>query len=232
MSDTESRGPRIAIRPNGPYVVSGGVPLVVKRPIETERGEPVGWLKETTLDEGAAYALCRCGGSLRKPFCDGTHATNSFDGSDAEARTGPVKDYAGESMTVHDDRTICEHAGFCGNQATNVWKMMRNTGDANVRSQVIAMVERCPSGALSWSSSDSDGTARRIEPDLPVQVAVIPDGPLWVTGGLPVTASSGQALEARNRLTLCRCGSSSNKPFCDGTHKEVGFQHDPAAPIS
>src|SRR6202011_4843856 len=84
MSDTASGSPRIAIRPNGPYVVSGGLPLVVKTPIETDKGEPIGWLKGATLDEGPAYALCRCGGSSRKPFCDGTHASNGFDGSDSE----------------------------------------------------------------------------------------------------------------------------------------------------
>jgi CDGSH-type Zn-finger protein len=232
MSDTDSGRPRIAIRPNGPYVVSGGLPLVVKTPIETDKGEPIGWLKGATLDEGPAYALCRCGGSSRKPFCDGTHASNGFEGSDNEHRVGPVKTYGDETLTVHDDRTICEHAGFCGNEVTNVWKMVRNVGDTNIRSQIIAMVERCPSGALSWSISGDEAPGGPIEPDLPKQVAVIPDGPLWVTGGVSVTTSGGQQLEARNRTTLCRCGSSGNKPFCDGTHKTVGFQHNPSAPGS
>ena len=80
------------------------------------------------------------------------------------------------------------------------------------------MIERCPSGALTYAV---DGET--IEPDLPVAVAVIPDGPLWVSGGLDVTRSNGTALETRNRVTLCRCGQSGTKPLCDGSHKEAGF---------
>ena len=82
------------------------------------------------------------------------------------------------------------------------------------------MVERCPSGALSYAL-EADGET--VDPDLPKEVALIPDGPLWVSGGIPVERRDGQPLETRNRVTLCRCGASSNKPLCDGTHKEIGF---------
>ena len=49
-------------------------------------------------------------------------------------------------------------------------------------------------------------------------------GPLWVRGGIPVIAADGFAYEVRNRVTLCRCGASANKPFCDGSHFKVGFR--------
>jgi hypothetical protein len=82
----------------------------------------------------------------------------------------------------------------------------------------MAMIERCPSGALTYAV---DG--EQIEPDLPPQIAVIPDGPLWVSGGIAVERADGSALEARNRVTLCRCGQSATKPLCDGSHQQVGF---------
>jgi CDGSH-type Zn-finger protein len=52
---------------------------------------------------------------------------------------------------------------------------------------------------------------------------VTPDGALWVSGSIPIERSDGQPFEARNRVMLCRCGNSKNKPLCDGTHKEIGF---------
>ena len=58
---------------------------------------------------------------------------------------------------------------------------------------------------------------------MPKAIAVTDDGPLWVTGGIPVTSPEGTPLEVRNRVTLCRCGASANKPLCDGRHKEAGF---------
>jgi uncharacterized Fe-S cluster protein YjdI len=120
---------------------------------------------------------------------------------------------------VRDDRGICEHAGFCGNRVTNVWKMVGNTSDSTVRAQVIAMVERCPSGALTLKVD-----SRTVEPDLPVEIGLLDDGPLYVTGGIAVRRVDGQPFGTRNRVTLCRCGGSKNKPLCDGTHKEIGFR--------
>ncbi|MFN0092920.1 MAG: CDGSH iron-sulfur domain-containing protein [Acidimicrobiales bacterium] len=220
---------QIKARPNGPYVVTGSVPLVVKTPVETAASEPIGWITGPTLDRGAAYALCRCGGSANKPYCDGTHANNGFDGTETADR-GAYRDRAtvmrGEGIAVRDDRSICEHAGFCGTQLTNVWKMVGAAGDTAVRSQMIAMVERCPSGALTWAL---DEAGPDVEPDLPTQIAVVPDGPLWVSGAVAVECSDGGAIESRNRMTLCRCGASKNKPLCDGTHKDVGFRHTPGA---
>ena len=121
-------------------------------------------------------------------------------------------------MTVLDDRSICEHAGFCGVGDTNVWKMVGSSDETQRRSLMMAMIDRCPSGALRY---EIDGT--EIEPNLPREIAIIPDGPIWVTGGIDIERSDGAAMEVRNRVTLCRCGESANKPLCDGTHAKVGF---------
>ncbi len=219
---------RIRILPDGPYVVEGGVPLAWKVPVHTEHGEPIAWQGGPALQPpGTIYPLCRCGGSANKPFCDGTHNRNGFDGTetaDAGPRPERVKTYEGTGIVVQDDRSICEHAGFCGNRLTNVWKMVGDTADTQVRAQVVAMIERCPSGALTYALVPG---AADVEPDLARKVNVVADGPLWVTGGVTVESSRGGTLETRNRVTLCRCGGSSNKPHCDGTHKKNGFSHRP-----
>jgi hypothetical protein len=97
------------------------------------------------------------------------------------------------------------------------------TGESTVRAQVISMIEKCPSGALMFRFDSDD-----VEPLVATAIAVTDDGPLWVTGGIPVTLPAGATLETRNRVTLCRCGASANKPLCDGSHKTAGF-HDPTS---
>ena len=217
MSDEQT----IKVADGGPYIVSGSVPVTSKRPIESEHGEPLAWKTTRPNETKPTVALCRCGASSSNPYCDGTHAATQWDGTDNApegAYDDRAKSYGGDGIEVFDDRPICVHAGFCGNQVTNVWKMAAKTGDSRIRGEAMAMIERCPSGALTYAV---DGEA--IEPDLPTGVAVIPDGPLWVTGGIEVTRADGSTLEQRNRVTLCRCGHSASKPLCDGSHKEAGF---------
>jgi hypothetical protein len=81
------------------------------------------------------------------------------------------------------------------------------------------MVEKCPSGALTYRFDGDD-----VEPLMATAIAITDDGPLWVTGGIPVTTADGSTIETRNRVTLCRCGASANKPLCDGSHKAAGFR--------
>ena len=214
--------PAVIVQTDGPYVVTGPVPLRDRRPVVSEHGEPLTWRSEPASEQRPVYALCRCGESSRKPYCDGTHAKIGFDGTEtapADSFRERCADLGGTGIQVSDDRSICVHAGFCGNRVTNVWKMTRDTDDSVVRAQVMAMVERCPSGALSYTVDGAE-----VEPALPMEIAVIADGPLWITGGIPVQRADGETFETRNRVTLCRCGHSSNKPLCDGSHKEVGFE--------
>ncbi len=216
---------KITIRENGPYIVEGGIPLVRQTPVTSEHGEPLTWQKGEVLSTDDRYALCRCGLSSKKPFCDGTHTPEGFDGTEtAETETGAVSgrqaDYAGTRITLKNDTSLCMHAGFCGNQHTNVWQMTQGSEDTQVRQQIMSMVERCPSGALSYTI-ESDG--KEIEPNLPKEIALTPDGALWATGGIPVERADGKPFEVRNRVTLCRCGASKNKPLCDGAHGDAGF---------
>jgi CDGSH-type Zn-finger protein len=85
MSDEK----KIVIQANGPYRVYGGIPLVRKTQVVTAQGEPLTWRRGETLPTGERYDLCRCGRSRNKPFCDETHCTVHFDGTET-ADTRPT----------------------------------------------------------------------------------------------------------------------------------------------
>jgi CDGSH-type Zn-finger protein len=220
---------KIVVEANGPYRVEGGVPLVRKMQVVSEQGEPLTWKKGESIPSEDPCWLCRCGHSQDKPFCDGTHNKIGFQGTES-ADTNPSASrrrvFAGQGIEVHRDHLICMQSGFCGTRFGNLQKMVNDTGDVRIRSLVIAMVERCPSGSYTYTMNAGEPD---IEPDLPKQIAITTEmtdegpvmGSLWVTGGIPIERSDGQPLETRNRVTLCRCGLSSMMPLCDGTHRDA-----------
>ena len=226
---------KIVIGENGPYRVHGKPVIVRKKQISSEHGEPMTWQTNETLGTGdkTTVSLCRCGGSSNKPFCDGTHRENGFDGTEtADTNTFEERKIVHEGSTgivIKRDYSICADSGFCGHRLANIKKLAAQTDDSIVRAQVIAMVERCPSGSYTYAL---DEDAADIEPDLPKQVAVTTEmtsegpiaGPLWVTGNIVIERSDGQPIETRNRVALCRCGQSKNKPLCDGTHRAIHAQ--------
>jgi CDGSH-type Zn-finger protein len=227
LSSQKSNTPRIVIEKNGPYHVYGDVPLVRKVQVVSEYGEPLTWRKEGVIETKGTYTLCRCGHSANKPFCDMTHLFEPFDGTetaDLRPTAERQKVFVGTNIIVRRDYSLCSESGFCGTRFSTVEQMVPNTDDTHVRSLVIAMVERCPSGSFTYAIAEGEPD---IEPDLPQQIAVTTEitsegpiqGPLWVTGYIPIERSDGQLLEMRNRVTLCCCGKSKNKPFCDGSHR-------------
>jgi CDGSH-type Zn-finger protein len=228
QSDNGEGSRKIVVKPNGPYIVYGHVPLVRKTQVVSEHGEPLTWKKEERLETEEPYLLCRCGQSGHKPFCDGTHCAVWFDGTET-ADTRPTAERqvpyeGGTHIVVKSDASLCIESGFCGNRRGNVKQMVKSTDDTEVRSLVMAMIERCPSGSLTYSIEPCE---EDVEPDLPPQIAVTTDitssgpvkGALWVTGGIPIERADGQPFEARNRVTLCCCGLSKIKPLCDGAHR-------------
>jgi len=227
---------KILVQKNGPYIVSGKIPLVRKTQVVSEYGEPLAWKKEDTIDTGETYRLCRCGCSSTKPFCDDTHEIIDFDGTESADINGTEerqKIYTwGTKIVVKRDYSLCMNSGFCGTRFTNVKKMLANTEDTRIRSLVIAMVERCPSGSYTYTIREGEAD---IEPDLPQQIAVTTeitsdgpiDGPLWITGNIPIERSDGRPFETRNRVTLCNCGLSKIKPLCDGTHRPPDLKKNP-----
>ena len=213
---------RVQVRKNGPYVVQGDVPVYEMAPVHTFNGEPVDWhtLREIPVSPGAVR-LCRCGGSGNKPFCDGTHARAGFDGAETSDQR-PYLERASHSVhdphDLADDKPLCFKAGFCGTRTTNVWKLLEQSDDPAALEKMRNMVWNCPSGRLVLLDQ---GNA--VERELAQSIAILPGGPIWVRGGIPIEGSDGVEWEVRNRATLCRCGLSSHKPFCDGTHITAHF---------
>jgi CDGSH-type Zn-finger protein len=214
---------KITISKNGPYLVTGSVPIAPQTIKVNKDGESTAWIAGEGLSTPAAYALCRCGESKTKPFCDGTHKKIDFDGTEiASYKTvlEQAKIIDGPNMQLADAEHLCASARFCDPNG-QVWSQVTNCDDDEVRSQFIHQVGMCPSGRLL---AIDKATGKSVEPQLPQSIGVIEDpaegssGPLWVRGGIPVVGADGQSYEIRNRLTLCRCGRSQNKPFCNGAH--------------
>jgi hypothetical protein len=91
--------------------------------------------------------------------------------------------------------------------------------DAGAVQRIVEVVHRCPSGALSATVAGVEATAAA----RPAVIAITQNGPYAVTGGPLLRDASGIEPPVRERYTLCRCGHSKNKPFCDGTHTTIGF---------
>lgn len=218
--------PHIEVEKDGPYVVHGGLPMRRMRDVRSAEGEPLAWEVTQRFDTGEVVRLCRCGASANKPFCDNSHRNLVWDSAEAAPASTyheRAKVIQGAGLTIADDHSLCTHAGFCKTRLTNVWAMVRKLApdDAVTRGYVMAVVERCPSGTLTYRMTPDDDD---VEPEYGAAIGVIDDGPLFVTGNVPVERSDGEPLETRNRMTLCRCGASAIKPLCDGTHTTIGFQ--------
>jgi CDGSH-type Zn-finger protein len=206
-----SQPPSIECKPNGPYLVRN------LEDFRNSRGERIG--------TKPVMALCRCGGSATKPFCDGTHQKNGF--SSARLVDGSAdkrESYAAKGMTIHDNRSICAHAGHCTDGLASVFKYKREPWIDPSGAAVGAIVEtirRCPSGALSYSIDGAEGHEARRKPS----ITVTKDGPYAVVGEAQLPGQPWAQGASRERFTLCRCGGSRNKPLCDGTHWSIGFKN-------
>jgi len=193
--------PRITGLPNGPYSVEGDVGLPVS---------------------GKAF-LCRCGGSANKPFCDGTHRKNGFrDANEADPKKNRRAAYAGKGITIFDNRALCAHAGICTDELAAVFRHKDNpwiVPDAAEVSRVVETIRKCPSGALGYAIDgvEAKPAAR------PPMVTVTDSAPYAITGGVELMNTEFGDGASTEHYTLCRCGASKNKPFCDGSHWAVGF---------
>ena len=167
----------------------------------------------------------------KRPFCDGTHAKIGFDGSETSDRSSyldQAQAIEGPALVLTDAEKLCAFARFCDTHG-KVWAQVSQTDDPKIRALFLRQVNDCPSGRLvAWDK----WTKKSFEPELPVSIGLIEDpeekcsGPIWLRGGIAVIAVDGFEYETRNRATLCRCGESTNKPFCDGTHAAVKFRSD------
>jgi CDGSH-type Zn-finger protein len=213
---------KIQVTRNGPYLLSGGVPPSEQTIKVDNDGQCHGWKEGKKYSTLEKYALCRCGRSKTKPFCDGTHVKNKFDGTE-NATCIPYLEQANEingpGLKLTDVEDLCAGSRFC-ERAGGIWDLTEQSDNPNARQIAIEEAFDCPSGRLVvWEKK-----GKAIEPVLEPSVCLVNDpqggkrGPIWVRGGIPVVSVEGTVYEIRNRVTICRCGKSSNKPFCDGSH--------------
>jgi CDGSH-type Zn-finger protein len=219
---------RIKVAANGPFLVSGAVPLRRMIMVADQKGDVCAWREDKVYPVQDHYALCRCGRSANPPFCDGAHARFDFDGTEHARRFTHrelAQRYKGPTLDLTDAGEFCASARFC-DRAGGTWRLTRHSDTPEARQTAIQEVADCPSGRLViW---DKDGNV--IEPAFEPSIGVVVDpqagvsGPLWVRGGIPIEAVDGYVYEIRNRVTLCRCGKSRNMPLCDGSHMRFKFR--------
>jgi CDGSH-type Zn-finger protein len=221
MPDTPAA--TITISKNGPYIVRGAVPVVEQHIVVDKAGLSVEWREGKVFEHPATFKLCRCGHSKTKPFCDDSHKAAKFDGTEVASRDDyddGVKLYPGPTLSLKDNERLCAFARFC-DPAGHVWALVAQTDKKGPRLQFLHEAASCPGGRLVAVENKSDADMEpRLEPSigLVIDTRAKVDGPLWIRGGIPIIAADGYTYEVRNRLALCRCGNSGNKPYCDGTH--------------
>jgi CDGSH-type Zn-finger protein len=220
---SKAENSKIRVLKNGPYLVTGDVPLINMTIQCDTHGIPSKWLIGEKLQTSANYSLCRCGQSNNKPFCDGNHVNVNFDGtetSDNEPFEKMAKEIDGPALTLKDAEILCASARFC-HRGGDIWEVVPKSDEPWAKQNAIENACDCPSGRLVIVDKE---TGKTVEPQLEKSIGLIKDpaigvdGPIWVRGEIPVFSAEGKLYKVRNRVTLCRCGKSTNKPFCDSSH--------------
>ncbi|MCX7759779.1 MAG: CDGSH iron-sulfur domain-containing protein [Hydrogenothermaceae bacterium] len=218
---------KIRIRKDGPYLVEGNIPLN-RLDVKGEGEIPTEYIEVEKFEVGSQYALCRCSLSKKKPFCDGSHR-EKFDGT----LTYVDKDYYEEAeviesreFTLYDNKKLCSGARFCMEDKGTWILIFSKNQDKKEKAKI--QVANCPSGRLVLK--DREGNL--IEPKFEPAISILEDsiigvsGPVWIKGEIPIETDSGEVYKVRNRVTLCRCGKSKNKPLCDKSHFGVKFRDE------
>jgi CDGSH-type Zn-finger protein len=210
MSDTARQAPAIELRDNGPLLVKN--------------------LKDFRLPDGTGapekpiMALCRCGQSKNKPYCDGSHAGAGFDSTAVDvSHRDRVYSYVGAKTTVYYNKLLCSHAGECGRLAVAVFDPTTKPWvqpDNGSLEDITDVVTACPSGALRMSLPGDPPQAITGES---VAITIEKNGPYHVTNVAVGAPYWGEGQDEK-KYVLCRCGLSGNKPFCDGTHRDKAWQ--------
>lgn len=139
-----------------------------------------------------------------------------------------TKKYSNNEITIVWKPNTCIHSTICWKGAAGLREVFNPSEkpwikiEAASTEKIIEQVKKCPSGALSFYFNNEAENIDEIKTENIVEV--IENGPLLVYGNLTVKDKAGNE-EHKNKVTaFCRCGQSSNKPYCDGTHTKVGFK--------
>ena len=190
----------ITVIPDGPMKVSGARSLAY-----------AGELLPTP--EGDVY-LCRCGESKNAPFCDGSHKTTGFVGSSEPRTARPVAVWGGRTIRTRFNPNTCMHAYYC--KPLNALREADLAGDDSAAAEIARVVGTCPSGALSYEAISPLSV---VDPEAGPQIDIQAGGEVRVQCAFVINAERPEA-QADDRATLCRCGLSKSKPWCDGRHSK------------
>lgn len=136
------------------------------------------------------------------------------------------KEYQKDDLTIVWKSDLCIHSAECIKRLPRVykprerpWIKPENASIEDLKTQINA----CPSGALSYYMKNEDKAAMGSS-DAKIEVTV--NGPLLVHGNVIVRGKDGTEISKSPVTAFCRCGASSNKPYCDGTHKKIDFKDE------
>lgn len=219
----------IRVMKDGPYIVYGNMPMSQELIIPNEDGTPWIYRKGSVeFPTGEPMALCRCGASADKPFCDGSHACHKWDSTESalhEKINADAECYVGSRLKLLDNSKYCSFARFCEAKG-RIWNIVQDAISDDDVELAKREVAHCPSGRLVLIDNQSGKT---LEPEFQPSLSILEDtgikvsGPIQVKGMVKLISGDNKPYEIRNRMTICRCGCSKNKPFCDGTHAAVRF---------
>ena len=225
----EKDGKRIEIVKNGPYLIYGDIPLdkvFILPDINYEKKKINSkWGKTEKIKTSNSYSLCRCGSSKKQPFCDGSHIETKFDGKETANNDKIMEtssEYVGKNLIMMDKKELCFGAGFCHDKKGSIWEFIESE-DPKFDKTIIQMSDDCPAGRFVIIDKK---TKKVISPNFTPSLSIVEEvrknvsGPLWVKGKIQIL-SQNECYEKRDSVTLCRCGESNNKPFCDGTHSII-----------
>lgn len=220
----------ITVTEKGPFLVYGRPPLTAQFIMPNRQNES--WY----FQEGKHFstqseptALCRCGASKQKPYCDGAHERAAWDPtlrSPLDSLLGDADVIEGGTLTMTDNPKYCVFARFCHPQG-DAWNLTEQSDDPRARELAIREASMCPSGRLmAWDKKTKKPYEFKFEPSLGLieDNTIGASGGLWIRGGIPLRREDGSTYEIRNRVVVCRCGQSANKPYCDGTHAAIKWR--------
>ncbi len=199
-----SHKPEIVFTDTGPYTA-----------VDVEEME---YLKGEKVPVRRVMLLCRCGKSEKKPFCDGSHEKVDFNiPQRSERGRTRYKDYVGKDITIRFSLRVCSHAGVCYMKLPSVFDREKKpwiNPDGATTQEIIDLINRCPSGALSYSRAIDQVPDRKRKP----KIVIINNGPFNIQGGIKIRDEAGTEPYNPEHYCLCRCGQTRNSPFCDGSH--------------
>lgn len=135
-----------------------------------------------------------------------------------------IHTYPGAEIDVTWNGALCIHVGECGRAVGELFVAKRDpwcNPDVTGVDDVIAVIERCPTGALSYTRKD--GGAGETPPTANTGM-IANNGPIYLTGELQIDGATDETPGVATRVALCRCGKSKNKPYCDNSHEGTGFR--------